>query len=1659
MREISLGPVRFWLVLLVLVLGPSSLRAQLDLTLIDTIPAGQRLFSQGQFTLSYSITGTTTGVEVNFFRDDSQGQVTVVIPDPLNPPPPFVVVLPLKTNGDRISNSFTAVARDLVSQEIDLAGPFVVFSDDVGPDAPTVSFPSFPVTTFADALRVEGQVQNLQSGGATAPETSGQIIIQRSSDALVLGGAQITTDSSWVGLIDLAPLPLGTPTDIDIFGIDSVGNTGTTLTVQVTRLEPTDPVVTASIEPPDGTITRNPGVTISGTVNGDVPPLAVNIFVGGLLESQITGLSPGQGFLHTLNLPSEGPHVITVQATNSAVPPSQSAAVPLGMVTLDRTAPQAPVILEPNPSLGTLVTNAGSVTIEGFTSERDQITTDAQVPGIDLRGPSGVTFSPAPLLPIDASTGRFSTVADISLLPDGNYTVDVAVVDEVGNSDTGSVTRVSFTRDTTPPQVDRVRVDDILAPAVNPEIYVGLVSVPIEVSFTEPMVTFPDLTVTQTGGAATPTGISATTTRSITFVHGVITGFDGPVDMALTGGTDQAGNSLAEAFERFFIVDTTPPDVLSVDPADLTRVSSSPARIRVRLEDPPSPAGTFSGVDLLNSTVTLTGPLESAGGQVVVTATPFDPFTLDVVPNAPLTAEGTYRIRVEPQDKVGNRANGFTSSFVLDLSALSLSDRNVTANPPRGACVTAETIPGGTAPFVEISVDDTQFNPAASGLVVRDFCRVPPEVPGVVQVVDTNTLRFQFADPFLADGSQDGIYAIQLDAVDLVGNASPTFTTTFVMDNLAPSVANTFPASNTAINGPLRIVDATLFDNRRDFCRRPGGIDREQSSLTLTLIRPNTIVNQNPADTQIDGTLRFLSIGEIDKVLLELTDDSGFPRGLRSDGGDDGMYRLSIEAFDCATNSSGTVVTTFTYDTIRPILEVEDLVQGGVLSGPDAVITGTLQDNLQGSGVDRVTLTLESIDANGNPTTSPIFLDQEATLDPSPLGAAQPLHDWTFTADLRRIPQATRTRLRVRGYDQAGNFDELLFQLTAQESSIRPPLLSSPRSEASTSSLLLHFAWEEQTQASAFRVRVQTPNGDVIERDTVGHVLTMDMNLTGIPDPEGRFLWAVASLDAAGGAGPYSANRPFFVDRGRPEVVAIDILDPSPEAVGSINEGLVRVTVRFSEEMDTTVSPQVTIQLASTSIAPLTVTQLEYHGDTWQGEAVIPEAGDSSPDPNGIAQVRVRGAVDGGGNEVIEPQGGITLFEVDTGPFWRLAVFLNPVDDQDLVMLVKGYQRDGGLGDEIVGTPTVFVQRQGQADQTPILHRVNLSAFRGTARLDRSSIKPVQFRITGQDREGNTSTRVITLEVTRLQVDQTLKIQASGLQVAFPAGAVQEDLLVTSLGMGAALHPDTPQGELEWVGDLPQVGPLGTALSARAAIRVPPELLPEDREGLGLFRRDGQGLVYLPGDLDESGLAASTERLGPLVLMRDRTPPTLGAPELAWSGSRLRIEVPATDRGAGVSAAASRVRVAGREWSLAYDAASGRLYTEVPAASLRSGDVVDVVAGDQLGNLAVSVQAAVPASSFEVDEVAAYPNPARTRSTLRYRLSQVAESVTVEIFDTAGRRVRRLQGPTSVGRQAVSWDLTSRRGRRVRNGVYLARISARSGGQISRKNTKIAVLR
>lgn len=1671
------------IVVVVLLAAASAGLAQPTMTIVDWVPPGLPITQGPSEQLQYQIGGTTNIVNVTFVRDDGT-TVSIANVDPTSAQP-FLIDLPMPTGVDRVTVTWIGTVVDTVTGEFaagNRAATIVV--DNVGPDPVNITSPSIPHTSYSATIELQGNASNNPPAGGNTDlaETGGYLVIYVPATGQTVGGGIIRQDSTFLATVDMTGLTSDTMYTFNIHAVDEAGNLGTTSTIQLEyRLPPPPALTNVTITPPAGTLTNNPGVTVRGTVTGQVPPFTVNVFVDGFIQSQIAGLASGESFNHTLTLPGEGPHTISIQATNSNVPPAVTSAQTLGTITLDRTPPGAPTILSPDPNQSPYVTNAATFTIRGIAAERDSNTADAYTPAMLLAGPSGITFNPASPLPLNAD-GSFETVANLQNLGDGTYTITVTARDEAGNTGPQSSRQIVFVRDTTAPLVEEIRVDGVVAPQTNPEIYVGQRSVRVSVRVNEDMPTTPSSTITQTGYSTLPTGLSSSTLRFFDYVYGVIPGHDGPVDFALSGGRDRAGNALTSSTPRLFIVDTVAPTVVSVTPTEGTSVSVSPDRIRIRFEDPLSGSNTASGMSLASCEVTMSGAVGGSNAVVAGTLVPYDPVTLDFVPAVPLVEEGVYRLAITAVDKVGNRSSTVTRTFIFDTTPIRLTPQTVVTNPADGAYVNAVTMPGTAAsPFVEAFINDPQFNPATSTIRSRDYCRVPVDVPGTKTTTGPTNLTWTFKNPLATDGSQDGVYTIELDVKDFAGNLAPTYVTTYTYDTRVPAVSATFPANRETVRGPLRIVDATMKDPRVDFCRRNSGIDRTQSLLDLWLTTPNTYSgNTTTAPYQVPGTLRFISVGDVERVLLEIVNAQGNVTGLPTDGTADGTYELRTEAVDRSGNRSGLTSVTFVYDTQAPRMTVDALTDGCTITAPLVEFGGTAQDNRGGSGINRVEVSLQQVDTQGFPTQTPAYFDKlRATLAPLGLGPFDPTppqRTWTFSGALSGLTTSTRAELLVRAFDEGGSFAEKRYIVTVLPSALPAPQLSAPAAEASTSAQTVTFSWTRVEGAGGYRVRITTPNGNEILKDTLKDVLSVSVNLAAWADGDGRYTWAVASKDCTGKVGAWSKNRVLVIDRGQPRVVAIDVYDPSPEAAGTVNEGEVRFTIRFTEPMDTT-RPLTVILAPQNSTAPaLTVTPMSFIGDTWTGRVIIPDAGTTGPDYNGLSVLSVTGGRDLGGNAMLPPQEGFTVVEIDTGPFFKLAMFVNPINEQDVILVVKGTSRLDGPTERLVEPLTVIVRRTGQRDQMPSMYRIGPGAFRGSFFLDPLLATDLEVQISGKDEQGNTSTRTTKLTVSRITVagGGVVINQSRSMIVTAGPGAVTQDKSIFLASASEALADgagnqagEGTAGELVMLAPLGAVEPQGVAIPGGLDLlvdlnAVAPGTTDEIARRAGLYRLDGDRWRWLEGRLDGATLTGRLDRTAALAVMADTVAPRVvglgeGAELRVARGEKLVVAV--TDDGSGVDPLAVGATVDGRPVEATWDAEAGALVV-APGSLTSGGASLEVRAADRSGNVTTASSRLVAPPAFGFSQAVAYPNPARAYLRVRYRLTADADRVSLSIHDAAGRRVAVIEGPTSSAtEQTVDWNLVATNGRSVANGVYFGRLVAWSAGRSYREDLKLAVLR
>ncbi len=138
---------------------------------------------------------------------------------------------------------------------------------------------------------------------------------------------------------------------------------------------------------------------------------------------------------------------------------------------------------------------------------------------------------------------------------------------------------------------------------------------------------------------------------------------------------------------------------------------------------------------------------------------------------------------------------------------------------------------------------------------------------------------------------------------------------------------------------------------------------------------------------------------------------------------------------------------------------------------------------------------------------------------------------------------------------------------------------------------------------------------------------------------------------------------------------------------------------------------------------------------------------------------------------------------------------------------------------------------------------------------------------------------------------------------------------------------------------------------------------------------------------------------------------------------------------------------------------------------LNSGDHdlglnISDLAGNRASISSGRFQAILP---LVIEDVSSYPNPARNYSKIRFKVSGNvinADEVSVKIYDVAGHLVADGRNIDMTGGKAniyeARWDLCNRKGKKVANGAYIARIEVRdpnNWGKKAKFTLKIAVLK
>nr|MBC8235642.1 gliding motility-associated C-terminal domain-containing protein [bacterium] len=619
-----------------------------------------------------------------------------------------------------------------------------------------------------------------------------------------------------------------------------------------------------------------------------------------------------------------------------------------------------------------------------------------------LKPPSGVEVSGTLTYTQDTLVFTLSRLLATDGRDDGNYLISVTAADLAESQATYSV---PFIYDTLPPVVSEVK------PTPNEAIKESISQVSAKLSDSGAGVDLAKSSITLKGPKGAVSGRQ--TNDGIDTIKWEFSPLasrqsdDGMYTITVTP-VDKIGNKTIIPLEFTFIYDTTPPDIIELNPAAHSTVVSPIDKASATLDD-----GDGSGLDISTSTIKVSRVV----GETVQAVEGEQHNGVDTLVFSfanPLSADGSdngiYRIEVMPQDKLGNTPESpIIFEFTYNVSAPLL----VSTTPAVGSALNAP-IEQVTAVLQDRSgrgLDDDLSNLTLK----RGEIEVPGSLTNVVASPSVATLIFTLSSLFATDGTDDGDYIIQVTAVDLAGSEA-TYSVPFIYDTLPPVVSEVKPTPNEAIKESISEVSAKLSDSG-------AGIDLSNSSITLK--GPKVAVSGRQTNDGIDTIKWEFS------PLASRQKDNPLPPFVK--GEDDGMYTITVTPVDKIGNK--TIIPlefTFIYDTTPPdIIELNPAAHSTVVSPIDKA-SATLDDG-DGSGLDISTSTIKVSRVVGE-TVQAVEGEQHNGVDTLVFSFANPLSADGSDNGIYRI--------EVMPQDKLGNTPEspIIFEFTYNVSA---PLLVS----------------------------------------------------------------------------------------------------------------------------------------------------------------------------------------------------------------------------------------------------------------------------------------------------------------------------------------------------------------------------------------------------------------------------------------------------------------------------------------------------------------------------------------------------------------------------------------------------------------------------------------
>ncbi|MFZ2961417.1 MAG: Ig-like domain-containing protein [Candidatus Ozemobacteraceae bacterium] len=1116
-------------------------------------------------------------------------------------------------------------------------------------------------------------------------------------------------------------------------------------------------------------------------------------------------------------------------------------------------------------------------------------------------------------------------------------------------------------------------------------------------------------------------------------------------------------------------------DINAMQPTPIPTVASAVIKLTAVMAD-----NGGAGIDFTNSLFTLIHDSDSTNitGNFVNNGSDTLTFTFPQ-----LTVDGTYTVSVRPVDKAGNTPpNVATRSFILD-----------TTGPTSITCVPGYAIhvrddnPAIATDQVWAFINDTSGDYNRSSMeVTYNGLTVGNQIANGSTTALIWDLYGVASHP--SDQSGDGRYDVVVTPRDSFGNGGVATRSYFYYDSQGPAVVSALPASAGWFGLQTPKLSVNFSDAPKDI------------STVYNAPAAGDSAWQNSQGTGISlaGSSYTVSIGgatlagtAVGTASFEVTT----PGGPDFSDGDPGFTTATVDirVVDTVTDRSPNVrVASWPgyFDYYRPNFNFSAPVAGARYCKPRLVLGGTANDR----GTDMTHLKVSKAEITYDASNwqsviaAPVFPTKNAS--------------WSHSIDLSALPEGLLT-IAGHCYDLAGNISDpaIANATTPANASVTiiidrtPPLapvLILPLNGTTQANRGNRFKWSLAANAQRYLFQISDDSGfnNVVNTDAYASGPATFSGLIGqvVPNNEasyaapkdGTYYWRVASLKLCQDGylqSTWSTTWRVVIDSVKPKILEVS---PTPSSGNKITTGMVTFTVRFSELMDTTICP--VVSLTSAGGQQMMIEQITYRDNTWIGTTVIPK--DSSATYDGNAVIAISGAKDAAGNEMETDS--TNQIVINTGPAFETKIFSNPAHEYEIMIVTRS-------SEALTAPPTCSVT-QGGARTPVVMNFLKERYYAGAYRIDPDLSGKAYIDMSGTDLFGMVGHGSVEFTVTGVTPESSLRVASpDGLGIVdigsgtvlkkasmylMPRTALESTASSTAAAsilakaglrssvLKNATGSSTP--ELREILTLEELGPANLRLNRKLRYTgtVKNLLTAIPTQKIALYRQSGDQWIYCGGQVKGGKISAELSGLGRLALMADLKAPSLLRISPA-EGARLDestplIEGSLSDGGSGIIPESFELTIDGKVQKGAALAADGSFSFQPKVALPKGTHRIEVAAADRAGNTVRQSFTVTAPGPFAIDELMAFPNPTRGEAVwFTYNLGRQADEIKLKIYDSAGGLVTTFETSdfTNTASGKIRWDLRNDNGNRVANGVYFYKMEVSKNDQTFKTRGKLAVLR